>query len=522
MKLDKATVFVRNLDFDVNEEALMNLFEAFSPREALIVREKTSGQSRGFGFIKLGTLNDAIEAVKELNGSTLYGRNITVAVSGDEPQTLPAKEKRTIVARIMPTDRSVNVGPEHVELLLRWLENKYPDSKIVSHEIHGADKVFLVFSTHKAARNILSNHPISSGLISSKDGQASIDITFSPLKRDTSALEPEKTRTAFVRNVPVTATTSEISKALGPGIDEVKFVMNELTGRPSGSAFLIFRSSKDLEALLKKQKSLTDTSEGNEYDWRSKKKKKRFLEDDTDLITSQSGLKILGQRVVVFYVEKEEEIREKVEKVQNIERESEEKHRNLDLINEGIILSSDSRWGKMSEKEKALRLKAYRDRKKKLEDSRVRISRVKLAVRNLPKDLTREEVKTAFETKASSGVKRVDFAKVSSSRSGSSSSGRRRNTEITSIFGSTVLKKREKEKEEQELLDTIPGFAFVTYSTHELALKALRKANNSPRLFGPQNRPIIEFALENMEVVQRSREKRGRNIRERKSLKKRN
>ncbi|RLV63919.1 hypothetical protein DV515_00017782 [Chloebia gouldiae] len=51
------------------------------------------------------------------------------------------------------------------------------------------------------------------------------------------------------------------------------------------------------------------------------------------------------------------------------------------------------------------------------------------------------------------------------------------------------------------------GFAFVEFGEHEEALGALRRLNNNPDLFGPQKRPIVEFALEDRRKL-RLREQR--------------
>ncbi|KAK1366956.1 hypothetical protein POM88_042517 [Heracleum sosnowskyi] len=42
------------------------------------------------------------------------------------------------------------------------------------------------------------------------------------------------------------------------------------------------------------------------------------------------------------------------------------------------------------------------------------------------------------------------------------------------------------------------GVAFVEFTEHEHALVALRVLNNNPETFGPDHRPIVEFALDNI------------------------
>ncbi|KAH0977330.1 hypothetical protein GBA52_027049 [Prunus armeniaca] len=45
------------------------------------------------------------------------------------------------------------------------------------------------------------------------------------------------------------------------------------------------------------------------------------------------------------------------------------------------------------------------------------------------------------------------------------------------------------------------GAAFVEFTEHQHALVALRVWNNNPETFGPEHRPIVEFALENVKKL---------------------
>ena len=45
------------------------------------------------------------------------------------------------------------------------------------------------------------------------------------------------------------------------------------------------------------------------------------------------------------------------------------------------------------------------------------------------------------------------------------------------------------------------GYGFVEFANHKHALEALRATNNNPAIFGPDRRPIVEFALENSLVL---------------------
>ena len=72
-------IYVGNLSFDVKEENLQTAFEAFGQvSSASIVRDKYSGQPRGFGFVDMPDQNEARTAIANLNGKELMGRQMNV------------------------------------------------------------------------------------------------------------------------------------------------------------------------------------------------------------------------------------------------------------------------------------------------------------------------------------------------------------------------------------------------------------------------------------------------------------
>ncbi len=72
-------IYVGNLSFEVSEENLRQAFEAFGQvSSASIVKDKYSGQSRGFGFVEMPDQSEAQTAIKNLNGKELLGRNMNV------------------------------------------------------------------------------------------------------------------------------------------------------------------------------------------------------------------------------------------------------------------------------------------------------------------------------------------------------------------------------------------------------------------------------------------------------------
>ncbi len=72
-------IFVGNLDFKVDENELKTAFEAYGQvNSATIIKDKFTGNSRGFAFLEIKANEDARNAIENLNGSKLGGRLIVV------------------------------------------------------------------------------------------------------------------------------------------------------------------------------------------------------------------------------------------------------------------------------------------------------------------------------------------------------------------------------------------------------------------------------------------------------------
>lgn len=72
-------IFVSNLNFKMTEDQLREEFEKYGDvSSAKIIKDRDSGRSKGFGFVEMPDTADANEAIKELNGADINGRQIVV------------------------------------------------------------------------------------------------------------------------------------------------------------------------------------------------------------------------------------------------------------------------------------------------------------------------------------------------------------------------------------------------------------------------------------------------------------
>lgn len=77
--MQNTKLFVGNLDWGVLSDDLRALFAgAGTVVDAVVLMDKMTGRSRGFGFVTMGTEDEANKAVEMFNGSDLKGRKINV------------------------------------------------------------------------------------------------------------------------------------------------------------------------------------------------------------------------------------------------------------------------------------------------------------------------------------------------------------------------------------------------------------------------------------------------------------
>ena len=73
-------LYVGNVSYDTTEDALRALFVGIGEVESVtIITDRRSGRSKGFGFVEMATEEEAQTAISQLNGTTLDGRQISVA-----------------------------------------------------------------------------------------------------------------------------------------------------------------------------------------------------------------------------------------------------------------------------------------------------------------------------------------------------------------------------------------------------------------------------------------------------------
>lgn len=85
-------LYVGGLSYGTSEETLRNTFsEAGAVETAVIIMDRMTGRSKGFGFVEMTNEEDAQKAIEMFNGKELEGRTLTV----NEARPLEDRPKRS-------------------------------------------------------------------------------------------------------------------------------------------------------------------------------------------------------------------------------------------------------------------------------------------------------------------------------------------------------------------------------------------------------------------------------------------
>jgi RNA recognition motif-containing protein len=84
-------LYVGNLSFSVTDQTLSDAFSAFGTVEsAKIITDRDTGRSKGFGFVEMGSEDEANKAINSMNGKDFEGRAVTV----NEAKPMAPREDR--------------------------------------------------------------------------------------------------------------------------------------------------------------------------------------------------------------------------------------------------------------------------------------------------------------------------------------------------------------------------------------------------------------------------------------------
>ncbi|KAL1925088.1 uncharacterized protein VTP21DRAFT_4742 [Calcarisporiella thermophila] len=77
----KTTLFVGNLPFSLDDDGLRNIFNDYSVTSARVVHRRTTGRSKGFGFVQLASEEEQKRALDNLRGTSVEGRELMIKIA---------------------------------------------------------------------------------------------------------------------------------------------------------------------------------------------------------------------------------------------------------------------------------------------------------------------------------------------------------------------------------------------------------------------------------------------------------
>lgn len=80
-------IYVGNLSYNTTEDGLFSVFSQFGQVDsAMVIRDRLTDQSRGFGFVEMELEAAALEAIAALNGQMIDGRRVRVNAAEERSQ----------------------------------------------------------------------------------------------------------------------------------------------------------------------------------------------------------------------------------------------------------------------------------------------------------------------------------------------------------------------------------------------------------------------------------------------------
>jgi RNA recognition motif-containing protein len=104
-------IYVGNLPWSVTRDKLQELFSSFGEIEdAIVVANKYTGRSRGFGFVTFKNDADADKAIAGMEGKDVEGRNLNVKEA--RPMREEGKEEKPAEEA---TAKNIEAKPEEIQ-----------------------------------------------------------------------------------------------------------------------------------------------------------------------------------------------------------------------------------------------------------------------------------------------------------------------------------------------------------------------------------------------------------------------
>ena len=508
-------LIVRNLPWTVKKpEDLAALFRSYGKVKHVTMPKVKPGLSAGFGFVVLRGRKNAQKAIEGVNGKEVEGRTLAVdwAVEKGIWESLQNGEKQ---AGIEDSKAHYSTAADDEGSVNSEGSQGFPEEDCTGSEVEPDDASDNAGDEEDGAE-------LSSNVESDEGSEAQT-------MQDNSS-------TLFIRNLPFTTDDEELKEhfdVFGP-VRYARVVLDHATERSKGSGFVAFFNQHDADSCLREAPRLQATAE----QMRTNKGTtvKQSILEDTGL--DRTGRYTIDGRVlhVSRAVDRKEATRLTVAGTTLRDVRDKDKRR-LYLLSEGTVPSGSPLYNQLSATEIKMREDSAKQRQSLTRSNpTLHLSLTRLSVRNLPRSVTSKDLKAlareavvGFARDVKAGTRR-QLSKEEMSRGGEEmrEAERLRKAKGKGIVKQTkvVFEGREGTKvAEDSGAGRSRGYGFIEYSSHRWALMGLRWLNG--HAIGPSNsdstssapaqaakerkkRLIVEFAIENAQVVGRRHEREAK------------
>ncbi|XP_011257211.2 RNA-binding protein 28 [Camponotus floridanus] len=470
----RARIVIRNLSFQATEDNLKEFFSQYGEIDEIKILTKPDGKQTGVAFVQFNVVQNAAKAIHHANMQSLLNR--PMIVDWAVPKNKFSENNVDVKPEIKTESTDENKVHDTSEITV--IDNSEDENSEVDAESNSKDVSMKSIQEdieseeedteikHEVEDTDNENDNDNDSDDDSDDDDINITIDQSVIKTEEesekncfNAKHPRQIsndvsegRTVFLKNVPFSVKNDELKSFMeqfGP-IYYALVCIDPLTEYSKGTAFVKFRNIEDAEKCL---------SAGTELRLRD-----QIIEAHRALHKNEVGNKT------------------------NLKKQKTKDSRNLYLVKEGVVLAGSPAAVEVSMSDMEQRLKLEQWKSQMLRNLNMFISRVRLAVHNLPSNLDDAELRQLF--KNHSGPKAII-----------------REARIMRDLKNVDATGKGKSKE----------YGFVTFTSHEDALKALRSINNNPNIFSKHKRPIVGFSIENRILVN-AKERRIQKSRDRNPL----
>ncbi|KAF7865738.1 hypothetical protein EAF04_005903 [Stromatinia cepivora] len=509
-------LIIRNLPWSVKTpDELAKLFMGFG-KVKYATLPKVKGKEAGFGFIVMRGKKNAEKALAAVNGREIDGRQLAVdwAVEKDVWE-----KKKTEDADMSDAETSKDEPEEPKDKA---------DDDDVDDDVANFMKNFGDQLESEDESDPEADEENEGDIDDEDDDNEEEEDDFEDIDDD-EEVEEEKPKknfitdnssTLFIRNLPFTtldATLKEHFEQFGP-VRYARVVMDKATDRPKGTGFVCFYNVEDADSCFRNCPKYQPTGANAIKKGDTTQIKHSLLEPEN---ADSTGAYTIDGRLL--------QISKAVEKDQAVKLTEEGSHfrdnrdkdkRKLYLLQEGTVAKGTPLYDLLPPSEVKMREDSAMQRKKLIQGNpTLHLSLTRLAIRNIPRNIDSKALKAlareavvGFATDVKAGL-RQQLSKEELARGGEEmrEAEKQRKAKGKGIVrqAKVVFEGREGKKVSEESgAGKSRGYGFVEYSSHRWALMGLRWLNGHALKSsqGKTQRMIVEFAIENAQVVSRRKE----------------